>query len=226
MSLQTLITAHESATFDNAPSGFVLSTAAEGAGRIYEFVGEQPLTGTGTAGTIVNANNRGGVTLSPSSSAVAGLATPQANLDTAKVWAVEVKVAKADVSAGQYFFGVSAANATVSSSSPLSANVVVANSAGFYINSGDLDAVVPTSKAGSGNQVDKASVGISAGEYVRLGIKNDPNDRGLRFFVDGNEVAQESTAVPANGTLLRVIIGGLANGGDVDCDYVAVAIKR
>lgn len=225
MSLQSLITAHESATFDNAPSGFVLSTAAQGVGRVYEFAGEQPLTGTGS-GTIVSANNRGGVKLTPSSSAVGGLATPQANLDTAKVWAVEVKVAKASVSAGQYFFGVSAAAATVTSSSPLSANAVVANSAGFYINSGDLDAVVPTSKANSGNQVDKASVGISAGEYVRLGIKNDPNDRGLRFFVDGNEVAQESTAVPANGTLLRVIIGGLANGGVVDCDYVAVAIKR
>ena len=224
MSLQTLITAHESATFDNAPSGFVLSTAAEGAGRIYEFVGEQPLTATGSS---VSANNRGGITLTAGVN-VSGAATAAANLDTAKVWAVEVKVAKADVSAGQYFFGVSAANATVTTSSPLSANAVVVNTAGFYINSGDLDAVVPTSRAADAlvSQVDKASVGISAGEYVRLGLKNDPNDRGLRFFVDGNEVAQESTAVPANGTLLRVIIGGLVNGGEVDCDYVAVAIKR
>lgn len=224
MSLQTLITAHESATFDNAPSGFVLSTAAEGAGRIYEFVGEQPLTATGSS---VSANNRGGITLTAGVN-VSGAATAAANLDTAKVWAVEVKVAKADVSAGQYFFGVSAANATVTTSSPLSGNAVVVNTAGFYINSGDLDAVVPTSRAADAlvSQVDKASVGISAGEYVRLGLKNDPNDRGLRFFVDGNEVAQESTAVPANGTLLRVIIGGLASGGAVDCDYVAVAIKR
>ena len=221
MSLQSLITAHESATFDNAPSGFVLSTAAQGAGKIYEFLGEQPLTKT--ASTVVP-NARGGVKITPASG-IGGMGTAETLFDTASTFAFEVKVSKASLASGQYFFGISAATVAVTTSSPLSANAVVNNSIGFYINSGDLSSVVPTSKA-TGSQVDKASVAINAGVYVRLGVKYDPADRGIRFFVDGQEVASESTAVPASGTQLRVIIGGTTNGDIVNCDYVAVAVKR
>jgi hypothetical protein len=219
MSLQTLITAHESATFDNAPSGFVLSTAAEGVGRTYEFAGEQPLTVTGAP----VGDNRGGLKIT----GLQGVASAPL-FDTAKKFAFEAKVAKADVASGVMFVGVSAAAATISATTPLvvADNDIVANSIGFYINSGDFDAVVPSSRAGSGSQVDKASVSISAGEYIRLGVKYDPNDRGIRYFVDGNEVASESTAVPASGTLLRAFVAGFTSTKVINCDYVAVAVKR
>lgn len=216
MSLQSLITAHESATYDNAPSGFVLSTAAQGVGRVYEFAGEKPLSHTGTTAC----DNRGGLKLT----GVAGVLSEPV-FDTAKEFAFEAKIAKADVTSGVMFVGLTAAS-TVSGTVPLNANAVANDSIGFYINSGDLDAVVPTSKAGSASQVDKPSVAISSGVYVRLGIKYDPADRGIRFLVDGNEVAQESSAVPAAATLLRAAVVGSTAAKVINCDYVAVGIVR
>ena len=163
MSLQSLVTAHESQTFDNAPSGFLLSLANEGVGSIVDFVGVQPLTAVLNSGTVVA--GAGGVTITtsstPSSTGLEGLSF----CNTGKKFAFEAKISKADLADGQAFVGVGseaiAAAKPIATASTVSANVI-----GFLINAGSATPVV---KDGS-DQVSQSAISLSAGEFVRLGV--------------------------------------------------------
>lgn len=237
MSRADLITAHASQTFDNGPSGFLLSVAAEGFSHIDQLVlGKGDLTATTVTGgsATVLARVGGGVRLTD------GTSTDTAShlhsgkvLDTAKKFAVEVKLQKTLVSStdGGLFVGV--VGGSLGAAVPIAGNSgshgAAANSIGFLVKDSDGDAVIPTNR-GSSSAVEHTGVAISAATDVRLGILYNPDDDvKVRFYVDGDLVAQDSDNCPASGTALQFTVSAKASGNSnqntSDIDYLAFASK-
>lgn len=219
MSLQSLVTAYEGQTFDKAPSGFLLSLANEGAGSIVDFVGVQPLTFVANSGTVVG-DAAGGVTITSASSSTGleGLSF----CNTGKKFAFEAKVSKADLTDGQVFVGVGseaiAAAKPVATASTVSNNVI-----GFLIDAGSATPVVKDGSA----QVSKSAISLTAGQFISLGIIFDPADgRGVRYIVDGQEVASQASGLPASSVALRGIVVVKGSSEAIGCDFIGSAVKR
>ena len=237
MSKADLITAHASQTFDNGPSGFLLSVAAEGFSHIDQLVlGKGDLSATTVTGGSVAALDRvgGGVRLTDGTSSNTASHLHSGKIfDTAKKFAVEVKLNKTIVSNtdGGVFVGVVAGSlgAAVPIAGNTGAHEAAANVIGFLIKDTDGDAVIPVNR-GSGSAVEHPSIAISAATDVRLGFLYNPDDDvKLRYYVDGDLVAQDSDNCPASGTALQFSVSGKASNGSndntVDIDYVGLAGK-
>ena len=238
MSRADLITAHASQTFDDGPSGFLLSVAAEGFSHIDQLVlGKGDLTATTVTGgsAAVLARVGGGVRLTDASATnTASHLHSGKVLDAAKKFAVEVKLQKTLVSSsdGGVFVGV--VGGTLGAAVPIAGNAgshgAAASSIGFLIKDSDGDAAIPTNRDGSGAAVEHTGVAISAATDVRLGILYNPDDDvKVRYYVDGDLVAQDSDNCPASGTALQFTVSAKASGNSnpntSDIDYLAFASK-
>ena len=219
MSLQSIVTAYEGQTFDAAPSGFLLSLANEGSGSIVDFVGVQPLTFVANSGTVVGDAN-GGVTITSASSATGlqGLAF----CNTGKKFAFEAKISKADLTDSEVFVGVG--SESIVAAKPIASSTAVSNNTiGFLIAAGSATPVVRDASA----QVSKSAISLSAGEFISLGIILDPADgRGVRFMVDGQEVATQASGLPASSVALNAIVVVKGSSEAIGCEYIASAVKR
>lgn len=230
MSRADLITAHSSQTFGEGPSGFVLSVAAEGVSHIDDLVlGKGDLSNSGTVAVIAQPGGGVRITNNGSANGVASLSGPKV-LDTAKKFAVEAKIKKSDITADGLFVGV--AGGSLGSGVPIANNTglhaIADNCIGFLIKDSDPDSVIPVSRDTS-TTFEGAASAITA-SYVRLGFVYNPDDAiKIRFYVDGDLVAQSNASYPASGTALQFCITTKATAlaaNTNDVAFVAFATKR